>query len=255
MKTSLRLTGLVGLIAFGLLFGLTFGVPEQVEKSAKNFVKHQIEQEVKAKVADLSNHTLANKAKSLADKLGFQESQLKKDLDDNLPEKIASIMAAMCGYDCEKKKQFAQSIKAGYLDKIQNLQLGQINLANVVKGKYVEIVGNLKLDLRIFTFSNALMFMLLLLISILKPQAIQHLFVPGVLLFVATVAATSIYIFGQDWFYTIIYNDYMGFGYLVYLGIIFAFLMDIALNKCRITSHVFNFVGNAVSSIGVITPC
>lgn len=255
MSLSLRLLGVVGLLLFASAFGLTFGVPEWVENSAKGFIQKKITQEVKEKAAPITESSVAAKAKKLADRLGFQESQLKKDLENNLPEKIAGILASMCGYDCEKKKQLTMDIKDSYLDKINNLKLGQFNLSQMVKGKYVEVVGNLKTDLRIFTFSNALMFSFLLLISLLKPQAVKHLFVPGMLLFLATVISVSMYVFGQDWFYTIIYNDYMGWAYLVYLGIIFGFLVDIALNKGRVTTQVFNFMGHAISSIGSITPC
>ena len=255
MKTSLRLIGLIGLILFGSVFALTYGVPKQVEESAKGFIKSQIEKEVREKAAVVTDSSLAQKAKSLADKLGYQESQLKKDIENDLPGKIASIMASMCGYDCEKKKQLAAEIKGGYLTKIKNLKVAQVNLSDLVKGKYVEIVSNLKMDLRIFTMSNAAMFLLLLLISIMKPQAIKQLYVPGMLLFVTTLISTSIYVFGQDWFYTIIYNDYMGLAYLVYIGMIFAFLLDIAINKCRVTSIILDMLGSVFSGIGVVTPC
>lgn len=255
MSWSLRMVGLLGLLLFASAFGLTFGVPEWVEQSAKGFIQHKITEEVKEKITPLSESSVAEKAKSLADKLGFQQSQLKKDLENNLPEKIASVLASMCGYDCEKKKQLTKDIKDSYLNKINHLQLGQFNLSQMVKGKYVEIVGNLKTDLRIFTFSNALMFGFLLLISLFKPQAIRHLYVPGALLLTATLISVSIYLFGQDWFYTIVYNDYMGWAYLVYLGIIFGFLMDIVLNKGKVTTEVFNFIGHALSGIGSISPC
>lgn len=255
MSLTLRMLGLIGLLLFASAFGLTYGVPEWVENSAKGFIQKKVTQEVKEKAAPLTESAVVQKAKSLADKLGFQESQLKKDLENNLPEKIAGVLASMCGYDCEKKKQLTQEIKDSYLNKINNLQLGQFNLSQIVKGKYVEIVGNLKNDLRIFTFSNALMFTFLLLISLLKPQAIKHLFVPGMLLFLATGISVSLYVFGQDWFYTIVYNDYMGWAYLVYLGVIFGFLVDIALNRGRVTTEVFNFMGHAISSLGSISPC
>ncbi len=255
MLLSLRMVGLLGLLLFASAFGLTFGVPEWVEQSAKGFIQNKITEEVKAKVTPLSESSVAEKAKKLADKLGFQESQLKKDLENNLPEKIASVLASMCGYDCEKKKQLSKNITDSYLSKINHLQLGQFNLSQMVKDKYVEIVGNLKTDLRIFTFSNALMFTLLLFISLLKPQAIKHLYVPGALLLTATLLSVSIYLFGQDWFYTIIYNDYMGWTYLIYLSLIFALLMDIVLNKGRVTTEVFNFIGHAISSVGSISPC
>ncbi len=67
--------------------------------------------------------------------------------------------------------------------------------------------------MRIFFGSNAVMFLILLAISLLKPKAVAHLFLPGVFLLVATISASAIYLFGQDWFYTILYNDYMGFGF------------------------------------------
>ena len=255
MKFSLRVVGLFGVVLFTSVFGLIYGVPKQVEESAKGFIQSQIEKEVRQKTAVITESTLAQKAKILADNLGFQESNLKQDIENNLPEKIASIMASMCGYDCEKKKQLADNIKNDYLDKIKNLKVAQINLSELVKGKYIEIVANLKMDLRVFTLSNAAMFLVLLLISFFKPQAIKHLYIPAALLFTSTLISTSIYVFGQDWFYTIIYNDYMGLAYLAYLGIIFGFLLDIALNKCRITSFIFNMIGHAISGIGSVSPC
>lgn len=255
MKISLRIAGLLGFILFTSMYVLTYGSPKQLEESARGFIKIQIEKEVREKAAVITGSSLGVKAKSLADKLGFQESQLKQDLDNNLPEKIASIMARMCGYDCERKKQLANNIGESYLNKIQNLKVGQVNLADIVKGKYVEIVKSLKTDIRIFTLSNALMFLVLFLISALKPQAIKQLYVPATLLFSSTLIATSFYVFGQDWFYTIIYNDYMGLAYLVYLGIIFGFLLDIVLNKCRVTSYILNVIGHAISGIGSVSPC
>jgi hypothetical protein len=90
MSVSLRILGLLGMLLFGSFFALTYGVPEAVEKSAKSFVQHQIQKEVREKIAPITESSVAEKAKALADKLGFQESQLKKDLENNLPEKIAS---------------------------------------------------------------------------------------------------------------------------------------------------------------------
>ena len=43
----------------------------------------------------------------------------------------------------------------------------------------MQISTELKRDVRIFTGSNAIIFLLLLVISFLKPQAIKHLFLPG----------------------------------------------------------------------------
>lgn len=161
----------------------------------------------------------------------------------------------MCGYDCERKKALSQSIASGYMDRLKSITVAQATLGDLIKGKYIEIVSKLKFDLRIFLGTNFVMFLILLAVSFAKPKAIAHLFLPGILLILATTIATAMYIFGQDWFYTILYNDYMGFGYLAYLSIIFGVLLDIVLNKARLTSNVINGIANVFGSAISVGPC
>lgn len=255
MSIALRSIGLFGILLFGVLFVVTYLSPETIEKSAKGFVKYQIEKEVREKQQLISESSVANKALSIAKRLGVESEQIQENLDNDLPEKIASVFASMCGYDCDRKKALAQSIASGYLDRIKSIEIAQDTLGNLIKGKYIEIVSNLKLDLRIFLGSNLLMFLILLVVSLAKPKAIAHLFLPGVLLLTATILASAIYIFGQDWFYTILYNDYMGFGYLAYIAVIFGVLADIALNKARVTTEVINGMANAMGSAFSVIPC
>ena len=255
MSTTLKLVGIFGVLLFGILFSVTFASPEKVEDSAKGFVKSQIEKEVRVKQEALKESSVTEAALNIAGRLGLEKDKIQADLDNDLPEKIASIVAAMCGYDCEKKKALTQSIATGYMDRIKRIQIAEHTLSDVVKGKYLEILGNLKVDLRIFLGSNLAMFFILVAISFLKPEAVQHLFLPGLLLVVATIVASGIYIFGQDWFYTILYNDYMGFGYLLYIAVIFGFLIDITFNKARVTCEIVNGIANAVGSAFSVVPC
>jgi len=255
MKTILKLIGFFGLILFGFLFSVTYLSPSKIEESAKGFVKMQIEKEVRKKQLAIKESTVTEAALNIADRLGIEKDRIQSGLDNDLPEKIAAIVASMCGFDCEKKKALAQSIASGYMERIKNIKIAESTLNDIVKGKYLEIVSNLKFDLRIFLGSNLTMFLILLLIAFAKPKAVAHLFVPGLLLITATVVSSCIYIFGQDWFYTILYNDYMGFGYLVYIGVIFGFLLDITFNKARVTTWFINAIANAVGSLSSVTPC
>lgn len=255
MVITLRSIGLLGMLLFGILFSITFVSSQTVEESAKGFVKLKIEQEVSQKINSIKSSSVAEKALSIAEKLGYESEQIQAKLDDNLPEKIANVLASMCGYDCEKKKAVANSIKTDYLDRIKNIKIAQNTLAEIVKGKYIEIIGNLKFDLRIFLGTNFVMFLVLLIVSFSKPRAVAHLFLPAILLSIATVISICIYIFGQDWFYTILYNDYMGFGYLVYIGVIFAVLSDIVFNSARITTEVINAILNVIGSAFSVSPC
>ncbi|MFL0803339.1 MAG: hypothetical protein K6L81_06450 [Agarilytica sp.] len=255
MSNTLRSAGLFGILMFGALLSITVVSPKVIEESAKGFVKYQIEKEVRERQQTLSDSSVASKALSITKNLGLESEQIRKNLDNNLPEKIASVIASMCGYDCERKKALANSITSGYLDRLKRIRIAQDTLGELIKGKYVEIVGNLKLDLRIFLGSNFSMFLILLVISFAKPKAMTHLFLPGLLLVLATMISSAIYIYGQDWFYTVLYNDYMGFGYLTYLSVIFGVLVDIALNKARVTTEVINGIANALGSAFSVFPC
>ena len=255
MSITLKLIGLIGLILFGLFFSITFLSPEKVEESAKGFVKSKIEAEFRQKQQAIKDSTVTEAALNIAGKLGLEKEKIQSRLDDNLPEKIATIITSMCGYDCEKKKALTKSITSNYLERIKSIKIAESTLSDIVKGKYIEIVSDLKLDLRIFLGCNLMMFLILLVISFAKPKAVAHLFLPGLLLLVATILSSVMYIFGQDWFYTILYNDYMGFGYLAYLAVIFAFLMDISFNGSKITTEIINGILNAIGSAFSVMPC
>lgn len=63
------------------------------------------------------------------------------------------------------------------------------------------------------------------------------------------------YIFEQDWFYTILYNDYTGFAYIGYLAVVFAFLCDVVFNRARVTTEIINSILSAVGQAPSLVPC
>jgi len=78
--------------------------------------------------------------------------------------------------------------------------------------------------------------------SFLKPNTTDYLFLPGVFMLISTIICSYFYIFEQNWFYTLLYNDFTGFGYLAYLLGIFVLLCDIAFNKAKITKEIIDFL-------------
>ena len=156
---------------------------------------------------------------------------------------------------CECRKVHAKRIKEGYIYKIALLESANAKLIDFMKTKYMDVVNNLKQDLRIFTGSNTVIFLILILLSFLNPKAISLLFLPGTLLFTSTVICSYFYLFEQNWFFTLIYNDFLGYGYLGYIGVLFLFLSDIAFNKGRITCEILNGIFHAIGSVADVSPC
>ena len=119
----------------------------------------------------------------------------------------------------------------------------------------MDVTKELKRDVRIFTASNAAAFLMLLAIASLKPRAITHLFVPGILLATSALLCSYFYIFEQNWLLTIIHSDYLGWAYMGWLGGVFLFLCDIVLNHGRVTTEILNALASAVGSAAAFVPC
>ena len=137
---------------------------------------------------------------------------------------------------------------------ILNLKGAKAKIIDFSQVKYMEIVNELTQDIRIFMGVNGFVFLIFLLISLLKSKAIVHLFVPGVLL-ASTISCSYFYLFEQNWFFTILCNDYTGYTYLSYLVIVFGVLCDIALNRGRITTKILNAFFNAIGNTINAMPC
>ncbi|MCG8440685.1 MAG: hypothetical protein MI723_02645, partial [Caulobacterales bacterium] len=92
-------------------------------------------------------------------------------------------------------------------------------------------------------------------LAVFRGRASRHLLPISMALTGATALAILWYAFGQDWVMTIVFNDYWGWAYAVVLMVLSAFMFDIALNRARLTSIVFNSVGNLVGTSLHLAPC
>jgi hypothetical protein len=259
MKITIRTIGLIGTLIFGTAFWFTFGVPGGVEQIAKDFIKERVEEETKQKIDSITlsgkDSTLGKLVKKLSKKKEQEIAAVKVQLQSKVHEKVASVIAEMRDLNCECRQRYSQRIKEHLELKLISLQSANEKLQHFMKSKYMHVVQNLTNDLRIFTGSNLAIFLLLVLISFVKPQAMVHLFVPSILLVISTFASSYLYLFEQNWFFSIIYNDFLGFWYLAWVGLIFAFLCDIVFNSAQITTAIINAICEAIGVALRAVPC
>lgn len=259
MKYIMRVIGVLGALIFGLALFLTFGVPGLVEGEAREFIKTKIEMETNEKIDSLSLAATDSSFGKLASKLlkgqETEISDLRKKLKDKTYEKTAAVVAEMSDLSCECRDTYAQRIKESMELRISNLAAANTKIVDFMKTKYMDVSSNLTQDLRIFAGSNLLMFMLLLFASLMKPRAVIQLFVPGLLLATSTIVCSYFYLFEQNWFFTIIYNDFLGFWYLAYVVALFLWLCDVVFNKARVTTRIVNYALQFVGSALHAVPC
>lgn len=245
-KLTLRSVGVVGTGIFATLFALTWSVPEWVEDAAADYIEAQVESRIDATIDALtpptSDSALGRFADSLLQSNEARIDRLRAHLKDSVRERWDSALMSVRDMDCECRRNWERFLAAN----VSLLQMANDQIHRFIHVTYMDVASALTCDIRVFTGSNAAVFLFLLLLSWLKPRALTHLFVPAALLSISTLTCSYFYVFEQDWLLTIIQGSYLGFAYLAWLGVVTLFLCDIALNRGRLTSGMLNALGGAV---------
>lgn len=232
--------------------------PKDFDQRTRNFAVSQIEQKIDGRLASAASSPAAERVSEFAgrisDRLQSRVDDMRGSLDAGIDVLVADILAAACKLDCERRDEAAGAVREFYENSILRHSMALDRLENLVVGEYDAVMTELRLDLRIFSGSTALAFGLALLLSVFRGRAAAHLVPISIALTLATVLAVSWYALGQDWVMTVLFSNYWGWTYSVFLGGLSALMIDIAVNKARVTSFVFNSIGNGIGGINFL-PC
>jgi hypothetical protein len=241
-----------GATLFAFFFALTFHTSGWVETRAFDFIKREASEKIDATVDSLppppDSGALAGIAGALLKKNEETTAAHQESLRRLAHEQMADAIAQIRNLDKAGRAKWAERLKQGSINHIQRLEQANAAITEFIQSTYLRVVADLKRDIRIFTGANAATFLLILAVLIGKPRAILQLFIPGLLATAATLICSYFYLFEQNWLLTIIYNDYLGYAYLGYLGVVFLLLCDIVLNRARVTTEIVNAFLNAIGS-------
>ena len=247
-----RIIAVVGIVIYSSVLYLTFSVPDWLEDFASSYIEEKLTQKINSSIDGFSAPTQEGLLGDLARKAYSANEEriegLKARLKSKAHESMANALAEIRNLDCECRSKYAKVLKQGFEFRLSSLQAANDKIVETIHKGYMSVVTDLKRDVRIFSISNIVVFLLLLLVSFLKPSAQLHLMIPAVLLAVATLICSYFYLFEQNWLLTIIHSDYVGFGYLGYLAFVALFLSDIVFNRGRVTAGVLNAFFNAIGS-------
>lgn len=247
MLTAIRVFSLAGLILFGPVLLVTLLAPQQAEQAARSFIEAEARQEVDRYLDSFAGQTLEKTYEALRAKYEQQLADQESALEADLPSVVAELLAGLCHYDCRTKAELRSAVTAGMENAIAGLERVLGTVWTLAQEKYSEITAKIRRDLMIFSGSNSAIFGLLLALTFLRREDTRPLAVPAALMLIATAASTGIYVFGQDWFWVILTDSYMGFGYLGYVAVIFLFLADIVYNQAQITQGILEGIVQVLS--------
>lgn len=250
-QLAVLVLALLGVVVSGLGLSLTYLGAERLERPARTFVEWQVEKRLRqAFTPDMGSTeeggVLAAARDMVASRIDIAELALGSDLPDRIAARIADL--CVCSLPPEERDNLKERYETAKADarafvvaamrgQIERDRIGLSTLDDLIAGHYVDTVDRLLRDLRIFFGSNLVLFAVVGIAGVLSSVA-PALVVPGGLLAMSTLTAMAIYLFEQNWFYTIIFGAYVGWWYLIWVAIIALFLIDITLNRARVISFI-----------------
>lgn len=255
MRRTILAIGLLGTALSTVVLLLSFLNPLVIERAAREIVRIEVERRVGEKIDTLSNSRLTALAQKALGKTDEEFEAAKRALTQDVPRKVANVVADMLDADCECRRRLVRYATKAHQDRLTTLGRVREDLVSFIESAYSTVTANLMRELRIVTASNAAAFALLSLLAYLRRGASLQLLVPTVVLVGAVAITLSLYLFSQNWLHTILYGQYVGWGYAAYLIAVGACLADVLINRARVTTKVVNALLNAVGSTLQAIPC
>jgi len=252
MKSTLLFISALGLFLFGSIFLITYSTPRTINIAAQDFVKNKVEEEVMDILEHDKLESSVNFVKSVSKRLGIKWNQdsIRRRVEEGIPDLVETVIAYQ--QSTKQKKGLMSKMALSTSSYATKLKIGNKELKTIIQEKYQSVTQSLQTDIRIFSGCNFILFFLLFILSFSSKKLLKALFFPAMLLLLATIISTLIYIFGQNWIYVLLYNNYMGFAYLIYLAIIFFFLCDIAFLEATFTQMVLELIVRVLELLSAI---
>jgi hypothetical protein len=179
---------------FAFFFLLTFWRPVWVETYAASFIEHEVASKVGQRIDALGfegvSVTLSKVDGSIYRKNQQRIDAYQLDLKSRANTLLADCIARILALDNAARVRLAQVLDAGALEGINSLTAVNARLTDLIQGNYLRVVAGLKHDLRIFTATNCACFLLLLMATCVRPEALRQLFIPAYLLLAATLSCS-----------------------------------------------------------------
>lgn len=255
MRRFIIIVGVGGFVLFASGLVISLVNPLLIERMAREIVRIEIEHRVGEKVDALSNSKIVSFSQKVLSATNRNIEETQAALRDELPQKVANVVADMLKVDCECRKRLAAGFQQLTVNHLASLANVRERLNELIGSSYAAVRSNLLREFRIFCASNAMAFALLGIVAWRKRGATLQLLLPTIVILGAISITASLYIFKQDWLHTIVFNDYVGFGYCAYLAAVVSLLADILLNKARVTTEIVNGIGGLIGSASAAVPC
>ena len=242
MRRAILIFSLLGAGVFSAALLLSWAQPLLVERAARELLRLEVQQQVEGRLDALSDSRIAVFAQRALRRSDAELEQARRAMREGLPDQVATVVARMLDPDCACRQRIASLAREVQGAHLASLLQARERLTSLIESAYASVSRSLLREFRIFTASNAVAFGLLALVAFLRKQASVQLLLPAIAIAGAVAVTGGLYLFNQDWLRTIVFGDYVGWGYAAWLSAVALLLADILLNRARVCTALVNLV-------------
>ncbi|MDG0852629.1 hypothetical protein [Roseateles puraquae] len=231
-----------GLALFGGLLFVSYAAPLTIERLARDAIQLEVERRVGARIDALSDTRLAGLARKALEKTSAEAAAAEAALRQQVPRRVANLVADMLKADCECRKRLARRLQEAAEAHLDTLRDAEARLTDWIEHGYATTRAQLLQELRIFSAVNALCLLLLGSLCLWRRPTTPQLMLVAATVLSAAVVVGGFYLFKQDWLHTLVFGTYVGWGYAAYLAAVTGLFADIAFNEARISANLLNAI-------------
>jgi hypothetical protein len=243
--TAIRIFAVIGIALYTSSAAVVFLRPDLIELRAQRWLVARVAQGAAAALGRTDDAARFVLPQRLSGPLSERVDSLTAITEARVTAELAARLASVCHYCPSGKGTEGDGVADGQSNRTASAGTFQTVTAHAL-ARYSATVRGLIRDLRIFTTTNAAVFLLVFAASFLV--AADNRRVPTValwLLLAAPLVGTAGYVFAQNWFYTVMTGRFVGFGYALWVIAIFLVLADWGMNRARVSQAIADIVGGA----------
>jgi hypothetical protein len=255
MRQILLNFSLIATLVFSVAFVFSFWNRPYIERALTEVIRIEVGLKVQNEIDTLSNSYIIGLAKRTAAKSEADLTLTRQAVRDEVSLKVARVVADMLNPDCECRKRLPVYVQQSENQRLHLLMHARSRLVDFIESSYASVAAKLVREFRIFTASNGVAFALLWLSARFRKGDALQLIPSTIVLVVATTVTGGLYLFNQNWLHTIVFGQYVGMAYMVYLAGMVLLLSDLVFNRARVTMRVLNVTLQALGAVVPTAPC
>jgi hypothetical protein len=248
VEMIVKAIALAGVILFGAIAIVVAFSPRILEQAAHGYVSQRLQAEIESlaggslEISELTDDPAL--VQRYADQLTAGGAALRAAVEQWLQR----LVECACKFDCAARAKARILLDAVVAAAPADARAAILNIQAIAQGRFDIVLAKLRHEILLISAINTAIFAALLLIAWIG-KSWRALIPPTALLSASTLITAGMYVFGTNWWWTVLTDGYWGMGYLALDAIVALFLFDAFFLDGKITTGLMDSISAILSML------